>query len=118
MLTVKRRGRVSRPGLFPPRCERERAVFAMLIFALDAGGDEYTDFLTVAGFASSAKDWDDFSIKWKSRLDRDGIAFFRAVDANSFRGPFEHWRDLPNRDQLRRELFADLMKLIKSHAYR
>ncbi len=51
-------------------------------------------------------------------MDRDGIAFFRAVDANSFRGPFEHWRDLPNREQLRRTLFSDLMELIKSHAYR
>lgn len=90
----------------------------MLTFAFDAGGDDGTAYVTVAGFVSSMKDWDEFSLKWKARLDRDGIEFFRAVDANSFRGPFGHWRDLPNRDQLRRELFADLMKLIKSHAYR
>ena len=89
----------------------------MLTFALDAGGDEQTDYLTVAGFASSSSDWDEFSIKWKARLDRDGIAFFRAVDANGFRGPFEHWRELPDREKLRESLFADLMELIQSHVY-
>jgi len=90
----------------------------MLTFALDAGGDDGTDFMTVAGFASSMKDWDEFSQKWKARLQQDGIAFFRAVDANSFRGPFEHWRDLPNKEHLRQSLFSDLMDLIKGHAYR
>lgn len=90
----------------------------MLTFAFDAGGDDGTDYMTVAGFASSQKDWDEFSQKWKSRLENDGIDFFRAVDAASFRGPFKHWRDLPNRERLRRALFADLMELIKSYAYR
>lgn len=103
--------------LWPPWLNREEAIFAMLTFAFDAGGDENTDYLTVAGFASSAKDWDSFSLKWKDRLDKDGIAFFRAVDANNFRGPFQHWYDLPNRNQLRQSLFSDLMELIKSHAY-
>src|SRR5437868_5127420 len=101
--------------LFPPWCDREKAVFVMLTFALDAGGDENTEYLTVAGFASSMKDWDDFSVKWKSRLDKDGIAFFRTVDANSFRGPFQHWFDRQDREELRRALFSDLMCLIQSH---
>ena len=51
----------------------------MLTLAFDAGGDDGTDYMTVAGFASSLADWDHFSEKWKARLDRDGIAFFRAV---------------------------------------
>jgi len=97
--------------------DREKAIFAMLTFAFDAGGDDATDYLTVAGFASSTEDWDEFSKKWKARLDQDGIGFFRAVDAASFRGPFEHWRELPNRESLRRALFTDLMELIKSHTY-
>jgi hypothetical protein len=104
--------------LWPPWVNREKAVFAMLTFAFDAGGDDGTDFMTVAGFASSMKDWDEFSQRWKARLEKDGIEFFRAVDAASFRGPFKHWHDLSNREQLRRALFADLMELIKSHAYR
>src|SRR5713101_3789943 len=90
----------------------------MLTFAFDAGGDDGTEYMTVAGFASSAKDWDEFSQKWKARLEMDGIAFFRALDANSFRGPFEHWRDLPNKIELRQALFADLMDLIVRNTYR
>jgi hypothetical protein len=104
--------------IWPPWFDRDKAIFAMLTFAFDAGGDAGTDYMTVAGFASSMKDWDEFSSKWKARLDKDGIEFFRAVDVNNFRGPFEHWHDLPNREQLRRALFSDLMDLIRRHAYR
>jgi hypothetical protein len=89
-----------------------------LIFALDAGGDDATDFITVAGFASTERDWEEFSQKWKARLNQDGIEFFHAVDAAGFRGPFGHWRERPDREQLRRALFGDLMNIIKSHAYR
>ena len=91
----------------------------MLTLAFDAGGDDGTDYMTVAGFASSLADWDNFSEKWKARLDRDGIAFFCAVDANSFRGPFEHWRELAEkkRVELRKQLFSDLMEIIHSHTY-
>lgn len=105
--------------LWPPSVDREKAVFAMLTLAFDAGGDADTDYLTVAGFASSVKDWDTFSEKWTERLRRDGIKFFRTVDANSFRGPFEHWRELPENERvdLRRKLFADLMDIIHSHIY-
>jgi len=104
--------------LWPPWVDRDKAIFAMLTFALDGGGDENSDYLTVAGFASSIKDWDKFSAAWKARLDRDGIEFFRAVDANSFRGPFQHWHEREDRVRLRQSLFADLMDLIQSHAYR
>jgi hypothetical protein len=88
-----------------------------LIFALDAGGDDATDFITVAGFASSERDWEEFSKQWKVRLDQDGIEFFHAVDAAGFRGPFRHWHDRPDREQLRRALFVDLMDIIKRNAY-
>jgi hypothetical protein len=89
----------------------------MLIFAFDASGDETTPYMTVAGFASSANDWDEFSATWKNRLDQDGIAFFRAVDFASFRGPFQHWHDRPDRDQLRRLLSSDLMEILQAHVY-
>jgi hypothetical protein len=105
--------------LWPPWVDRERAVFAMLTLAFDAGGDLGTDYLTVAGFASSMSDWDSFSTKWTERLNQDGIAFFRAVDANSFRGPFEHWRELSETERVerRKSLFSDLMDIIHSHVY-
>jgi hypothetical protein len=105
--------------LWPPWIDREKAILLMLTLAFDAGGDDGTDYMTVAGFASSVTDWDSFSEKWKARLGRDGISFFRAVDANSFRGPFEHLRELPEekRVEIRKHLFTDLMDIIHSHAY-
>lgn len=105
------------PILLPPWMDREKANFVMLTCAFDAGGTDTTQHLTVAGFASSQKHWDEFSEKWKARLGKDGIEFFRAVDAACFRGPFQHWYDRPDREQLRRALFVDLMNLIKSYAY-
>ncbi len=104
--------------IWPPWLDRDKGILLMLTFAFDAGGDDGTECMTVAGFASSMKYWDEFSREWKSRLDKDGIAFFRAVDANSFRGPFEHWRDLPNKVELRQHLFADLMELIERNTFR
>jgi hypothetical protein len=64
--------------------DRDKVIFVMLTFAFDAGGDDGTEYVTVAGFASSSKDWGEFSVKWKARLNKEGIEFFRAVDALVF----------------------------------
>jgi hypothetical protein len=90
----------------------------MLTFVFDASGDDNTQFLTMAGFASSANDWDDFSLAWKNRLERDGIEYFRTVDFNACRGPFKHWHDREDRETLQRQLSSDLMEIIKTHVYR
>jgi len=42
--------------------------------------------LTVAGFASSAEDWNKFTLAWTDRLKRDGIEFFHAADLDGFLG--------------------------------
>jgi hypothetical protein len=89
----------------------------MLTFSFDASGDEKTPMLTVAGFASSEKDWQAFSELWTKRLADDGIDFFHAVDLACFRGPFKHWQDRPDREKLRRMLSADLMDILKEHVY-
>jgi hypothetical protein len=91
----------------------------MLTLAFDAGGDDGTDYMTVAGFASSATDWDSFTARWKARLAKDRIEFFRTVHANSCRGPFKHWRELSDREQneKRKHLFRDLMDIINCHVY-
>jgi hypothetical protein len=90
----------------------------MLSFALDAGGDEATPVMTVAGFCSSEQDWGTFSELWTQRLKQEGIAFFRAVDAAHFRGQFQPFRDRPDRNAWRDKLFADLMDILKRHVYR
>ena len=89
----------------------------MLIFALDAAGDHKTPILTVAGFASSACDWQMFSEQWISRLKQDDIEFFHAVDLAAFRGPFQHWRNRTDRAKLQQSLSADLMAILKRHVY-
>jgi hypothetical protein len=102
----------------PAWMDSGEVLFAMLTVAFDCGGDEHTHCLTVAGFVSSAKDWIEFSKKWKSRLDDEGLQYFRAVEAAHFRKQFQVWHDLPNRDLLRKKLSADLMDILKSHVYR
>jgi len=102
----------------PPWIERGKTLLAMLTAAFDAGGDEATPILTVAGFVSGANDWDNFSRQWKARLAVDGITYFRAVEAAHFRKQFQPWHDLPDRDKRRRDLFADLMEILKRNVYR
>jgi hypothetical protein len=102
----------------PPWLNRKGTIFAMITFAFDAGGDDKKPMLTVAGFASSTEDWDKFTIAWTERLGRDGITFFHATDLDAFWGPFKHLQDKPNRRDIRKNLCADLMGIIKSHTYR
>jgi len=90
----------------------------MLSFPLDAGGDESTFALTVAGFGAGEKEWGDFTRLWTERLGKEDIAFFRAVDAAQWRGQFERFREVPNKDIWRKSLFSDLMEILKRHVYR
>lgn len=94
-----------------------RVIMAMLTSVFDASGDKRTAVLAVAGFLSSESDWASFSEQWSRRLDKDGIEFFRAVDAAAFQGPFEHWQDRSDCERLRQALFKDLMDILKSHVY-
>jgi hypothetical protein len=89
----------------------------MLVFAFDASGDDSTPYLTVAGFVSSAADWDKFAAVWSARLKQDNIEFFHAADLDNFWGPFRHWQGRQDRKTLRENLCADLMKILKSHVY-
>lgn len=105
-------------SIVAPRDKRGELLLAMLTAAFDASGDESTPVLTVAGFVSSASDWDDFSTLWTERLQREGIKYFRAVEAAHFRKEFEPWREKSNRDEWRMNLCADLMDILKRHVYR
>jgi hypothetical protein len=89
----------------------------MLIFAFDASGDDSKPYLTVAGFVSSAADWEEFAVAWSTRLKQDEIEFFHAADLDNFWGPFRNWQDRPDRKTLRENLCSDLMKILKSHVY-
>jgi hypothetical protein len=106
-------------SILAPRLQEWGEVsLVMLSAAFDASGDEGLPILTVAGFVSSAKDWESFSKLWKERLSREGIEYFRAAEAAHFRKQFRPWLDDPNREKWRQNLFADLMDILKRHVYR
>jgi hypothetical protein len=94
-----------------------QVLMAALTAVFDASGDGKTSTLTVAGFLSSEADWRSFSQQWSERIAKDGIEFFRAVDAASFKGPFKHWEDREDKEALRQSLFGDLMEILKRHVY-
>lgn len=88
----------------------------MFTTAFDAAGHESDQLiLAVCGFVSSANHWISFSEKWKERLARDRITYFHAVEFAHSVKQFEGWREQKAR---REALSADLMTLVKSHAYR
>jgi hypothetical protein len=93
-----------------------KTLLAMLTACFDAGGSEHDQkCLVVAGFISSADDWIRFDSEWRDRLSRDGIAYFHMVEFAHCYGQFDGWKKQEHR---RRKLLADLMGIIKSHAYR
>jgi hypothetical protein len=88
----------------------------MFTGAFDAGGSEYDQpILVVAGFVSSAMDWDEFAVLWKKRLAEDNLTYFHALDFAHSRKEFSGWKEQEPR---RRKLLSDLIELIKRHAYR
>jgi len=63
-----------------------------MVGCFDASGHESDQpFLVVAGFVSSASDWDAFSVKWMERLERDGLPYFQGNQFASCSGIFEGW---------------------------
>lgn len=86
-----------------------------LAAAFDASVDKTRNWLAVAGFISSAKDWVDFDRAWRARLAEDGLAYFHMVDFAHSREEFTvGWRDDEPR---RRRLLGDLLKIIQNHVY-
>jgi hypothetical protein len=87
-----------------------------MLACFDASGHESDQpYLVVAGFVSSAGDWDDFSVRWTERLRADGLPYFHAQQFASSTGIFDGWKD---QEAKRRALGRDLMEVVAAHAYR
>lgn len=95
----------------------EEVLMGMFTVCFDAGGSDHDqEYLVVAGFVSSAKDWKDFECAWVTRLKEDGIEYFHMVEFAHSMGQFKNgWK---NNELKRRKLLTDLMFIIKSHVYR
>jgi hypothetical protein len=89
---------------------------AKRVAAFDASGKEDSEVVVVAGFISSQEDWRSFDKEWRARLREDGLDYFHMVDFANFKKQFATgWKE----DEPRRQkLFADLIGIIKAHAYR
>ena len=85
----------------------------MLSSFFDESGDEQDPKSKICGMAgciASSVQWDKFSIKWKDRLDRDGLAYFHMKEYAHSTGIFTEWKgDEPRR----RLLLGDLWDLIE-----
>lgn len=93
-----------------------REAIQLMVGCFDAAGHESDQpYLVVAGFVSSAGDWDDFSTKWAARLSVDGLPFFHAGKFAHSEKPFESFA---GNEPKRRQLQRDLMDLVLSHTYR
>jgi hypothetical protein len=89
---------------------------APIVGAFDASGKERGEpALLVAGFVSSAKDWDGFTTAWNKRLAEDNLTHFHAVDFAQCVGEFESWREQESR---RKKLCQDLVDILRGCAYR
>jgi hypothetical protein len=89
---------------------------SQMVVALDASGKEdIQPALAVAGFVSSASDWEEFAVKWKSRLEADGITYFHAAE---FAQSVKEFVPLKDDEQRRRKLLGELMNILKTHVYR
>lgn len=87
-----------------------------LVAAFDAAGDEASQLIiVVAGFISSAADWDEFSKRWSARLRDDDLSYMHMAEFAHSTGQFkEGWKGKETR---RKKLLFDLMELIRSHVY-
>jgi hypothetical protein len=103
-------------ALFLSRDWNEIPLMALAAYFDASGHKKDQEFLVVAGFVSSVSDWVSFDEKWKARLERDDLPYFHANEFAQSVGAFENgWKDEAKR---RESLCADLMEIIKSHAYR
>lgn len=88
------------------------------VAAFDASGSEndfQTPYVTVAGFLSTEDEWQCFSKLWNSRLQKDGLQYFRMTEFAQSVKQFSGWK---SQEPRRRRLLGDLFDLIKTHAFR
>ncbi|THJ20816.1 MAG: DUF3800 domain-containing protein [Nitrospira sp. CG24D] len=96
-------------------------LLAMFTVYFDASGKEHSEhYFVVAGFISSAKNWERFSAQWNQRLKIEGVSCFHAVDAQSREKQFHNiWKDLEESiwHAKRSKLWNDLIDIIADNVF-
>ena len=94
----------------------------MYTTAFDASGkedDKATPFLVVAGFASTAKEWEDFDRSWRARLFEDHLPYFHMQAWHHWRNTSELFVDREYWNQARIDkLMDDLLEILIRHSFR
>ncbi|MGE3154053.1 MAG: hypothetical protein AB7G48_18780 [Nitrospiraceae bacterium] len=79
----------------------------------DASGhqeDPQMPLVSVAGFIAPPDVWNDFEVKWKDRLAKDGLTVFHMSECANCEYDFQQWRA---REPDRQRLLRDLLEIIK-----
>lgn len=99
------------------RFDWKEVQFGMFTACFDAGGTPHDqELLVVAGFISTADEWNNFDRLWRKRLADDGLEYFRMAEFAHSRKQFRSgWKDNEPR---RKALLGDLMAIIRLHAFR
>jgi hypothetical protein len=84
----------------------------------DSADEKRQKVFVVAGFVADTREWFEVERLWNSRLERDGLRYFRASEHNSLTGEFRNLVTLHGPSKAREiatEVFTDLKAIIKSH---
>jgi hypothetical protein len=92
-----------------------RTPVAIFTAYFDASGTKKMPVLTVAGFVSHVKRWDQFESKWSAILKRYGVSTLHMTEFASSKGEFKNWRGQSDR---RRTFITELAECIKQEAKR
>ena len=90
-----------------------------MAFYMDDSADEKRQkVFVVAGFIGDTEEWFEVERHWNARLERDGLAYFRATEHNSLTGEFLKLVKAYGPHKAREiatNLISDLKGIIKSH---
>jgi Protein of unknown function (DUF3800) len=70
------------------------ATVMLIVSYIDDSADGNRDRVVLAGcFMSTPEEWEKLAVRWRERLSRDGLNYFRSTEYYSFRGEFERFCD-------------------------
>jgi hypothetical protein len=97
---------------FPPTlAHRDRLVLALHAYFDESGTHADSEVVTVAGYISTAEQWELFGEAWRSEMAAYGLEFFHMTDFANRAGAYKDWTEQERRDRL-----ARLIRIINQHA--
>jgi hypothetical protein len=95
---------------FPHDYTLARLVAAFTAYFDESGTHQGAPALCVAGYVSTAEQWEDFEDEWNEALVQYNIPFFHMTDFNAGQGPYRDWPQEQRQPRLRK-----LTQIINRH---